>query len=454
MPQEPSVAPAQRVCDKLAGPPFLERATVAGSGVGKGENPDRWRKVDELLSQVLQQQSGQRAIFLEQACADDEELKKEVETLLREQEDLGTFLGGVAVPQDEEELKSIAGRRIGSYRLLRKIGQGGMGAVYLAERADGEFRKRVALKVIKRGMDTEAILKRFRRERQILASLQHPNIAVLFDGGTSDDGLPYFVMEYVEGQPIDEYCDSRRLPIRERLILFCSLCSAVHYAHENRVVHRDLKPGNVLVTAQGIPKLVDFGIAKLVEPDAGTAAFELTHTGVRPMTPAYASPEQVLGKPITASSDIYSLGVLLYQLLSGRHPSPDPRQSEARFISQAPCLKPSQAMSRAPGMAAGGEPQFTPSTEQIGRLRSSTPAELRHQLSGDLDTIVLKAMYLEPERRYLSAGALSDDIERHLRAADSRAQGFAAVPGPQVCPAAQGVPSGGFARFAVCPWRV
>ncbi len=376
--------------------------------------PERWHQIDDLLTAVLDLEAGQRASYLAKACAGDEELKREVESLLRDREQLGNFLEDNAVTRLGEAPGFLLGRRIGSYRLLHKLGQGGMGTVYLAERADEEYQKRVALKIIKRGMDTDAILGRFRRERQILASLQHPNIAMLLDGGTSLDGLPYFVMEYIEGQPLLSYCDSQSLPIRERLTLFRTVCLAVQYAHAKQVVHRDLKPGNILVTAEGIPKLVDFGIAKVLDADLGSGIVEPTGVGARPMTPEYASPEQVLGKSITAASDIYSLGVLLYELLSGCRPFADQRDFDARFTSQLEPLKPSLATSQAETLGGDEPVRAAQKAEQISLRRGTTATALRRQLAGDLDTIVLKAMHVDPERRYSSAQELSEDIARHL----------------------------------------
>src|SRR5690606_25102516 len=225
--------------------------------------------------------------------------------------DANAFAGGDAA--------LAPGVRVGAYRIVHEIGRGGMGVVYLAERADEEFEKRVALKVVKRGMDTDEVLRRFRHERQILASLEHPNIARLLDGGATSDGRPYLVMEHVEGEPIDAYCDRRRLGIRERLELFRAVCDAVQHAHQRLVVHRDIKPSNILVTAAGEPKLLDFGIAKLLD-DSSPDATPHTRTGLRLLTPEYASPEQVRGAPVTTASDVYALGIVLYRLLSGRPP--------------------------------------------------------------------------------------------------------------------------------------
>ncbi len=297
-----------------------------------------------------------------------------------------------------------------------------MGAVYLATRADDEYRKQVAVKVVKRGMDTDAILRRFRNERQILANLDHPHIAKLLDGGTTEDGLSYFVMDYVEGLPIDVYCDARRLPIIERLKLFRTACSAVHYAHQHHVVHRDLKPSNILVTAEGVPKLLDFGIAKLLDPEVSARTIKPT-AGLRPMTPDYASPEQVRGEAITPASDVYSLGVMLYELLTGHRPyhvqSATPQEAERVICEQEP-EKPSVVVGRCsaglqPGSAAlkGGATDGTP--ESVTETRGESPEKLRRQLRGDLDNIVLMALRKEPERRYASIEQFSEDIRRYLQ---------------------------------------
>ncbi|MDQ3754170.1 MAG: serine/threonine protein kinase, partial [Acidobacteriota bacterium] len=244
--------------------------------------PERWKQVEEVFQDALDLAPGERGRFIAEACADDEQLRAEVEALVGQYESAGEFIelpafagGGIGpasgpfatAPTVLAEDDPMAGRRIGAYKIVREIGRGGMGAVYLAVRADSEFQKRVAIKLVKRGMDTDFILRRFRNERQILASLDHPHIARLLDGGTTDDGLPYFVMDYIEGQPLYRYCDGQKLTVAERVKLFCQICSAVHYAHQNLVVHRDIKPNNILVTADGTPKLLDFGIAKLLNPE-------------------------------------------------------------------------------------------------------------------------------------------------------------------------------------------
>jgi serine/threonine protein kinase len=284
--------------------------------------PERWLQVEEIFQVALDLKPGERERYLSKACVDDASLRQEVETLLSQHESAGDLLDeplygetGMNALQSfaREEADPMLGRRLGAYQIQKEIGRGGMGAVYEAIRVDLEFNKRVAISLVKRGMDTDFILRRFRKERQILAALDHPHIALLLDGGTTEDGLPYFVMEFIEGQPLYRYCDDHKLSIAERLKLFRSICDAVHYAHQKQVVHRDIKPSNVLVTAEGIPKLLDFGIAKLLNPDlAGDITHDPTATAMRLMTPEYASPEQVQGEPTSPTTDVYSLGVLLY----------------------------------------------------------------------------------------------------------------------------------------------
>jgi serine/threonine-protein kinase len=409
-------------------------------------NPERWRLVSEVLGAVLDLRCDDRANFLDRACAHDPELREQVDALLAADRDAGELLEAPAfdpnawrreelfrqaagLPPGERaafldrvseadaelrcELESLLasdmpenallhaafprafqgfptetgespepiGTRIGRYRITGLIGKGGMGAVYLAARED-DFRMQVAIKLLKRGTDTETALRRFRVERQILAGLQHPNIARLLDGGDTETGLPYLVMEHVDGIPLLEY--AAPLPVRARLELFRSLCSAVHYAHQRQIVHRDIKPANILVTGEGIPRLLDFGIAKLLDPAPHTAGVTLTGGGVRPMTPEYASPEQVRGEAVTAATDIYSLGAVLYELLTGR--------------------KAQQVEACGPGGIA----------EVICTREPRKPSAVVPELDPDLDNIVMMALRKEPERRYPSAEELSADIDRYL----------------------------------------
>jgi eukaryotic-like serine/threonine-protein kinase len=301
----------------------------------------------------------------------------------------------------------MEGDRIGPYRVLRTLGVGGMGEVYLAERADAEFEQQVAIKVVFGSALARGVQSRLKIERQILAQLDHPNIAHLLDGGSLPDGTAYIVMEYVDGIPIDAFCDSNRLDIAARLRLFQTVCSAVHYAHQNLVVHRDLKPSNILVTAAGVPKLLDFGIAKLLdERQAGRHTLAVTHADVRVMTPDHASPEQIRGLAITTSSDVYVLGVLLYKLLTGSSPFVIPTMRLAD-IERAICEKDPPLPSHSIG-ADDSE------TRSIADARNLSPARLRRVLCGDLDNMVFMAMRKEPERRYASAQQMASDIQRYL----------------------------------------
>lgn len=376
------------------------------------------QRVMQILAEAIEQEPNQRDTWVAGACAGDELLRKEVVRLMAHQESAPDFLEespfAAAMQIDPEP---VIGNRIGPYKIIRELGSGGMGAVYLAERDDREFAKRSAIKVIKRGMDADFVLQRFRNERQILANLDHPNIARLLDGGTTSDGLPYFIMEYVEGQPISEYADTHRLTTTERLKLFRTVCSAVLYAHQHLVIHRDIKPSNILVTEAGEPKLLDFGIAKLLQPDSAEDA-ELTATAVQVMTPEYASPEQIKGERITTSSDVYTLGVLLYELLTGLRPYRLNSRSAgevAKAICQQQPEKPSQAVTGQQLVASdkqrsGGQPPTGNGQNAIPQSTIRNPKLLR----GDLDNIVLKALRKEPQRRYASVEQFSDDIRRHL----------------------------------------
>ncbi len=381
--------------------------------------PEKWERIKDLFGLALEREPNQRAGFLEEACGGDPTLRAEVESLLASYHATEGPAGGANSLPDptgasaSEAADMMAGRRIGPYQVIREIGHGGMATVYLAVRADHQYRQRVAIKLVRPGPSGDEILRRFLNERQTLAALDHSNIVKLLDGGGTEEGLPYLVMEYVDGMPIDEYCDSRRLTITERLQLFRIVCGAVQYAHQNLVIHRDLKPANILVTSDGIPKLLDFGIAKLLNPEFSAQTLLVTQTGVRMMTPEYASPEQIRGLPLTTATDIYSLGVMLYQLSSGHRPyrlkNQTPLEIERAICEEEP-EKPSTAVTRVAGQTA--ETGQTP--EEVSRTREGRPEKLRRRLQGDLDNIVLMALRKEPQRRYASAEQFSEDIRRHL----------------------------------------
>ncbi len=376
--------------------------------------PEHWRRVESLATEALGRNLRGRSAFLAEACGNDPDLVRDVKIFIDSFDLVGdsteaTISKGQGRTPASDSLVERA--RIGPYRILREIGQGGMATVYLAARDDQEFEKQVAIKLIHTGQGSEGLARRFRSERQILANLDHPSVARLLDGGSTEEGRPYLVMEYIEGLRIDEFCDRSRLTVRQRVDLFLEVCAAVQYAHRNLVVHRDIKPGNILVTHEGVPKLLDFGIAKLLDPTDFPHTVEITRTGLRPLTPPYASPEQIRGQTITTASDVYSLGVLLYKLLTGHLPFrfssfsiPDIEQA----LSTEP-TKPSLAIS-----AAEDETDRTSSLSLISQSRGVQPQVLKHQLAGDLDNIVLKALRKEPERRYGSAEQLSEDLRRHL----------------------------------------
>ncbi|HWQ31716.1 MAG TPA: protein kinase [Blastocatellia bacterium] len=389
--------------------------------------PELRKQAEQIAEAALRRAPEERAAFLAQACADNQMLRDEVEALMAarcraENHPDGRDRQTVAASRDEvpaaaEEAPFLTGRQIGPYRVEREIGRGGMGAVYLAVRADQEFQRRVAIKVIKRGMDTEFILRRFRRERQILAALDHHNIAALLDGGSTEDGLPYFIMEYIEGQPIHRYCDQQRLTVAERLRLIEQVCAAVALAHQKQIVHRDLKPGNILVTHDGTAKLLDFGIAKLLDPELAAETIDPTATAMRLMTPEYASPEQVRGLPVTPASDVYSLGVMLYELLTGHRPyqltSRAPHEL-ARIICEEEPVRPSVVISRPEQFVHPSGAVITLTPETICQERRTTVEALRAELAGNLDQIILRALRKDPQRRYANAADLGADIARHL----------------------------------------
>ncbi len=361
-----------------------------------------WDREKALFLDALDQPADERAAFVARASGDDQLLRASVESLLAAHDTSSGFMEtpAAALSLDAVPEPLPGAGRVGPYRLLREIGRGGMGTVYVAVRDDGEFTHQVAVKLVKRGMDTDLILARFRHERQILAGLDHPNIARLLDGGTTVDGLPYFVMEFVDGTSLREFCRRRDLSVDQRLVLFRTVCAAVEHAHQNLVVHRDIKSGNIVVTDAGVPKLLDFGIAKLLDPAIGEPGAAATAT-LSAMTPEYASPEQIRGEPVTTTTDVYSLGVLLYELLTGQRPFglSDRRPEE---IARAVC----ETEPTPPSVAVGG----THTTAWRGHLR------------GDLDTIVLMAMRKDPTRRYPSVAQLSEDIERYRSGRPVRAQ--------------------------------
>ncbi len=390
--------------------------------------PERWKQVKEIFNAVLDRPVGEREVVFKEMCGNDQLLRQQIEHLLNCHQQAGDFIETpAAAPFDSLltddavtlQLDSMAGRRIGAYKLIREIGRGGMGAVYLAIRVDNQFNQRAAIKLVKRGMDTDFILRRFRNERQILAALNHPNIAQLLDGGTTDDGLPYFVMEYIEGLPIHRYCDAHQLTIAERLRLFQQVCSAVSYAHQQQVIHRDIKPGNILVTNVRTPKLLDFGIAKILNPELAADTIDPTLTAMRLMTPEYASPEQARGETVTEATDQYSLGVLLYELLTGHRPHHLRQRAPheiARIISEEQPERPSDVVTRTRELTASdGQRTIILTPEAVSQARNTSPAALQCELAGNLDDIVMQALGKDPNQRYGSVETFSEDIHRYLQ---------------------------------------
>jgi non-specific serine/threonine protein kinase/serine/threonine-protein kinase len=350
--------------------------------------PERWQHVKGVVADAMERPLAERAQFLAAVCGDDTTLRLEAAAIISQSAD--TLERCVEkMTASASQYDAFLGVRLGAYEVVREIGRGGMGAVYLARRADETFKKDVAVKVLKRGTDTDEVLRRFHAERQIVARLEHPNIARLIDAGTTADGLPYFVMEYADGKPITEFCRERNSDTRQRIKLMLAVCDAVHFAHQNLVVHRDLKPGNILVTAEGAPKLLDFGIAKLLS-DSPEAAVTI-ETRQR-LTPGYASPEQVRNEPITTATDVYSLGALLFHLLTG--------QPAHQFSTATP---PPTELARVIAEAV------PPRASKVAQT-----SELRRELAGDLDTILATALQKEPERRYSGVLAFADDLQRYL----------------------------------------
>ncbi len=355
-------------------------------------SPETWQKVKDIFRDGSALDQADRENFAREACGDDREAFVEVKLLLDSLEDAAEFIEKPAI----SDPGSYIGKTVGRYLIVEEIGRGGMGIVFRAEREGGEFEQHVAVKVLKRGLDTEEIVRRFYRERQILASLNHPNIARLLDGGTTEDGLPYFVMEYIDGLPLVKYCEVNNCSLEEKIRLFQEICSAVSYAHKHLIVHRDLKPDNILVTDDGEPKLLDFGLARIVD---AAAPDDQTQTAFRAFTPGYASPEQLLGGEVTTVSDIYSLGIVLYELLTNERPFYFKGKSLDEIIKIITELE-----APLPSAVAND-----PGSGKDLKLRIKDP-----KLRGDLDNIILTALRKEPERRYQSVEAFANDIERHL----------------------------------------
>ena len=387
-------------------------------------------QAEAIFHEVLDQDPADREAFLDRQCAGHQELRNEVESLLAADESAGEFLHSSAlgvgasklIPMeagpDTSQLALPVGVVIGRYRIIDVIASGGMGTVYQAVRADDAYEKMVAIKLIRRGMGSEAARRRFQRERQTLARLEHPYITRLIDGGATSDGQPYLVMEYVQGTPINRYCDENRLPIAQRLKLFGRICEAVHCAHQNLIVHRDLKPNNILITADGVPKLLDFGISKLLHSDLAEESLEATVTLFRALTPRYASPEQIHNSNITTASDVYSLGVLLYELLTGHRPYQLDHRSgleqERIVCEQNPCT-PSVVVGRLDDIVVYADTTDTVTPDVVGALRGERTDQLRRRLRGDLDNIVMMAMRKEPSERYASVQQLAEDLDRFLQ---------------------------------------
>lgn len=374
-----------------------------------------WQQVEAYFNQALEMNSADRDAFIDEVCGTNSKLREALEQLLANHEDSWTFMDQMGDPMSMHQQFTpewIEQQELPTYKVIKPLGHGGMGAVYLAERDDQIFEKKVAIKFLRFDLNTQSSHRRFLAERQILATLEHPNIARLLDGGATTSGTPYLVMEYIDGPPIDKYCDQECLSIRERISLVLQLCEAVQHAHQNLIVHRDIKPANILVDKNGTPKLLDFGIAKLLDANAFPTFNEVTATQRKVFTPNFASPEQVFGEPITTASDVYSLGILLYLLLTGRRPhrfdtfTSLTKMQEIYDTTLPPY--PSQTIHK------DNEDEFSLTAEVLAQRRSSTPVKLTRALAGDLDQIALKALRREPHLRYPSVVQFSEDLHRYL----------------------------------------
>ncbi len=382
-------------------------------------DPERWRRVEDVFHRAVSLPRVERDALIAKECGDDDALRAEVMKLITADDSpnalVDQFDSGALRPREDP----LIGREIGRYRLIARLGAGGMGLVYRAERTDGLFKHEVAIKLIRIELATESLVRRFELERRTLAGLHHPNIAQLHDGGTLPDGRPYLVMELVRGIPIDRYCDEHELTIEDRLQLFVQVCRGVHFAHQNLIVHRDLKPGNILVDEAGVPKLLDFGIARMLDESTAEDGTSFTLTGAYLLTPDYASPEQLTLGPVTTSMDVYSLGVLLYEILTGKRPFRSENKSPVEWhrdvLERTPTRPSTAAVSTvAASNAVAPDPSANLTSEALAARRATTPKGLQRKLRGDLDRIVLMALRKEPERRYASVKDLADDIERHF----------------------------------------
>ncbi|MBK7641432.1 MAG: serine/threonine protein kinase [Planctomycetes bacterium] len=379
--------------------------------------PERWRELQALFHRAVDLDERGRADFLESECAGDAELRLDLEALLRGDREGSDALSRLEAHTSVAPVDPLLGRVLGAYRIESRLAAGGMGVVYLAQRADGLYEQQVAVKLIRAEHATEWMLRRFEFERRTLAALAHPSIARVLDGGTTPEGCPYFVMEYVRGEALDRYCERERLGLAARLRLFVQVCRAVHYAHQNLVLHCDLKPANILIDERGEPRLLDFGIARLLEEGPSEQPAAAARTIAKVLTPEYASPEQLAGGALTTALDVYSLGVILYELATGRLPFESESRSPAtweRLVHEQLPERPSTRVGRA---------ERTHEPGPLAQRLRSTPAGLRRALRGDLDRIVLMALRKEPERRYSSAQEFADDLERHLAGEPVRARG-------------------------------
>ena len=393
---------------------------MSADSTGKGSN-ERWERLQQLFSQAVDLSGPDRKAFVEKETAGDAELRTELLELLAcdnggaRTGPLTLALGAALDTTTRDRRKALVGRIVGNYKLVSVLGHGGTGTVYLGERADRQYSAQVAVKIVDNGTMQGELGLRFRAERQILASLNHANIARLVDAGETEEGNPYLVMEYVDGEPLDRYCDREQLGVRERLQLFLDICGAVQYAHQNLVVHRDLKPANILVTAEGAPKLLDFGIAKLLDAGEAAAAMALTRMNDRLLTPEYASPEQILGRPVTTASDVYALGVVLYELLTGLRPYVVPASASQLELERSICitdpLRPSAAVKRA---RESGPLEGQSEILAVAVARRLVPEKLQKRLVGDIDAIVMRALRKEPHLRYNSIEQLASDVRRYL----------------------------------------